>query len=88
MSTLNMKVTGMYHCEEIRTSYLTLCERPNFGRIYGILGIYNGVNIHSLGNIAEHEEMFRVHNCVSTANVDPNFTHTQPLTGNTVEPLY
>ena len=27
--------------------------------------------------------MSLMHNCVSTANVDPNFTHIQPLTGNT-----
>ena len=42
----------MYNFEEIRTSYQTLCERPNFGRIYTILGIYIGcmayiVNINS-----------------------------------------
>ena len=43
----------MYHFAEMRTSYLTLCERPNFGRIYTILGIYTGylytlfVNINS-----------------------------------------
>ena len=27
--------------------------------------------------------MSLMHNCVSTANVDPNFNHIQPLTGNT-----